>query len=212
MGVSPFEYPRLWPLWYVRTLIIFVILSPLLGRIVKASWGLLYIVILFLLSIMFEMYHLPQPIDFVFAKSFSIFGLFFFMSGMFLRLKPIRLPEWNVVALIGGCCVVLGNACLWLLFGKSFFSRTVCSVLLIWGFWKFIPERPIPKWLTNSAFAVFVMHPFFFYLWDCIVAKPVETIPMWLLKWVVGFGGSIIFAQTLRLSMPMVAKIAFGRR
>lgn len=211
-GISPFEYPRLCPLWYVRTLMIFVILSPLLEKVVKATCGLWYIVILFLLSIVFEVYHLPQPIDFVLAKSFSLFGLFFFVSGMYLRLKPIPLPEWSGFALLGGLCVVLGNACLWSWLGMSFFSRTLCSVLLIWGLWKFIPERPFPKWLTNSTFAVFLMHPFVFYLWDCISIRPVETIPMWLLKWVVGFGGSVVVAHALRRFWPAMAKIAFGRR
>ena len=142
-----------------------------------------------------------------------MFGLCFFLSGIFLRMKAVRLPpKGGVVALIIGCCIVVGIACLRRWYDVSCFPRTMCAMLLIFGLWQFIPTRTFPIWMTTSTFAVFVMHPFFLYLWDCISHVSVNTISIWFLKWLVVFGGSVITAQILRRYFPMVANFVFGRR
>lgn len=212
LGLSPFEYPRLWPMWYVRTLMVFVVISPILKRIIK-TMGTVGLLVLLALSSCFEIHQWTPQIDFAFSKGFSLFGLFFFFSGLFLRTNVIRLPtKWGVVALTVGCCVVLGIACLRRWYDVSWFPRTICSILLIFGLWQFIPTRPFPVWMTTSTFAVFVMHPFFLYLWDCILQVPISTIGLWFLKWLIVFGGPIIVAQILRHYFPITAKYVFGRR
>lgn len=40
IGVYPFNYPCLVSLWYIRSLLIFVVLSPLLVRLVKSGGGI----------------------------------------------------------------------------------------------------------------------------------------------------------------------------
>ena len=67
LGLSPFEYSRLWPMWYVRTLMVFVVMSPLLKRILKTI-GARGLFVLYLLSSCFEIYQLPTQFDFIFSN------------------------------------------------------------------------------------------------------------------------------------------------
>ena len=209
LGLLPFEYPRLWPLWYVRTLIVFVILSPVLKRMVNV----IGVIGLFVLATCLEIHFKATKIDFLLQKGLCLFGLFFFMFGMLLRHRAICLPKrGHIVALMTGCCIVVVSACLRRWYGVSFFPRTLCATLLIFELWRFMPTRAFPDWITNSSFPVFVLHPFFLYLWCCILPCHISTISMWVLKWLFCIGGSIIVAVTLRHNCPKMATFVFGGR
>lgn len=211
-GLNPFAWPRLVPLWYVRSLFFFVAISPLLYHFIKRV-GLVALFVLAVLSFAVGYYGLRSQdrVCLVLTKSVCVSGLFFFCCGVYGRLKRIRLPNrGQTIALVLGLCLAVANG--YCRMSGIKFIIPLWVPLLLFGLWRFVPEHPLPKWLTNATFAIYVLHAVIYKILGIAFHFRVETIPQWLVKWMGGVSGSMIVAMALRRCCPKLAGAAFGGR
>ena len=217
LGLSPFRLPGNFPLWYLRTLMLFVVLSPVFRILIEKfkSWFLL---VVFLSSLVVGAYRILAPssrFGLFFTECFNIQGLFYFCCGIYGRKQNVRLPSrGHCLALVVGFCVIavstLGRAC----FGENFLSvaRILFVPLFLFGLWRFVPERPFPKWLAGTTFAVYVMHALVFLAIRSLRLLPVETLVQWFTKWAVGFFSCLTIALGMGKCLPKMANVLFGGR
>ena len=211
-GLNPFAWPQLVPLWYVRTLLIFVAISPLLLYFIKKSkW--LWLIILWLLSMSVGIYGW-QSQDLVYlmlTKCFNVSGLFYFCCGIYGRMNNISLPKrGHALALAYGFSCAAANGYCRISGIKCLFPLWVPA--LLFGLWKFVPERPLPKWLIGSSFAIYVLHTVVYRFLGILFNFTVDNIPAWIAKWAIGVCASLCVAIAWRKLCPKSAKIVFGGR
>ena len=87
---------------------------------------------------------------------------------------------------------------------------------LLYAIWHFMPAWKIPLWLTSCSFAVYVLHELFFTHISLAFQKlnlAEENSPLQaIVKFVVGFLGSIALTLLIRRFLPRTARTLFGGR
>ena len=211
-GLNPFAWPQLVPLWYMRALLMFVAISPLLFYFLKKSryWGLL---ILWCVSLTVGIYgwYVQDRLYLMLTKCFNVSGLFYFCCGIYGRLNNVSLPkQGHAFALAYGVSCAVANGYCRMSGIKFVFPLWV--PMLLFGLWKFVPLRPLPKWLIGASFAIFMLHTVVYRCLDIAFNFTVENIPEWIVKWLIGVVGSLLVAVTLRKLWPKLASLVFGGR
>ncbi len=108
MGLNPTTSPALAPLWFVRALLLFILLSPLLLRFITKGKqiALCFLVTLFLIYALVPTGLSSACFANFWRKWISLEGLFYFSLGLYLRLWAPNLQfKWQHIALaliIGG--------------------------------------------------------------------------------------------------------------
>lgn len=214
-GVSLGELPGLTPLWYLRGLFILVLLSPLLHSFLR--FGRMGLVVLFMV------YGLvcPGPAGEGLLHDLTLYGIlpaagiFYFTLGMALRERVIA---WSVprealpyIAIAGGLLVFLQpSACCERLWYFQYFGWLSIPFLLL-GLWMVIPSNRWPTWLTGSAFAVYILHRFFFQIAKTIVGGN-DTVLRYAFIAVFMFSVALAVSVVLHKFLPRVSKVLFGGR
>ena len=205
--------PACGPLWYVRMLMVLVVVSPVIACVVRKSraWALLCAV-LAALNYFFEPFGIKDEV-------FGSRGLFFFVSGICLRLHG--LPDvGRVAAALSGvvCC-----ACAWTLHAVELphvarcaivYALPISGVVALWGL---VPGRKWPAWLTSCSFAVYCFH--MLVIFGCKAASKAAHCYDLLLT-PVGFFACILlpvaaccaFYNFVSRRMPSMASLLFGGR
>ena len=211
-GLNPLAWPYFIPLWFVRALMMFTAISPLLFYLIKKS-GWIGLLGFLLLAIAVGTYgrFLHIKIHLVLTKCFNVSGLFYFCCGIYGRLTKVRLPgKGHVIALAYGLvCAAASGYCR--MSGIKFFAQLWIPALLF-GLWRFVPERPLPKCLAGSAFAIYILHFIVFRCLGLMFNATVETVLQWILKWAAGVVVSMSVALAFRKASPKFADFAFGGR
>ena len=212
LGLNPFAWPYLVPLWYVRALLMFVAISPLLMLFVKKTrW--VSIIVLWLLSLTVGIYgwYSQDRLYLLLTKCFNVSGLFYFCCGIYGRMNKVSLSKrGHTLALAYGLFCAAAN-------GYCRMSGIHCVFpfwvpALLFGLWQFIPNYPLPKWLAGSSFAIFVIHMVVYRFLGIVFKFTVEDVSQWIIKWAIGVGGSLFIALALRKCFPKFASLAFGGR
>lgn len=169
--------PFLTPLWYVRALLVLVLLAPVFAFVTrKSSWGWIATVSLF------AVYFIVSPhknglrsstAQHFFYYGLSLFGAAYFCLGATLRRTGIPSPSRRV-ALVGGVLafflgvglVALRTFCISRKMGDHYNMLSVAIPFLVSGMWLAIPSAKWPKWLTSMSFPIYVMHFFVVYAMD----------------------------------------------
>jgi len=220
-AVYPFSQPYLGVLWFVRTLFVLVLISPLLLKIAHPIT-----VGCFLLAngLIHPDYGVScTPIIFTLQEGYlSCFGIAFFMAGMLLRMNSVNL---DITRKVGLPCLALGVL---LLIVRGFPYEDLMARRLTWlyipflltGVWWLCPAIKLPSWLSGTSFPVYVFHMFAMSIIGFISGKAG-------IKWLTGrecttvgyiffgmlsFALCVVFAAFMRKVAPRVAKIAFGGR
>lgn len=227
LGVDLFQSPLLWPLWYLRCLFFFVLISPLFKFMVeKFSWG--WLLVMFALWLIHN--HISnEDVRNFFYKSCSFFGAFFFSCGIYIRrlsyslsCNPVDnklLNFWKsrvfaiaslvlgLVLLILKCVLSFGAYPMQTFVGKMFIP------FMMYGIWYFIPAVQIPSWLTRCSFPLYLLHVIFIVLCGVLV-RPFSftVVQKALIALSIGVLGSILTAVLLRRFTPKFASVAFGGR
>lgn len=154
------------PLWYVRDLMLIMLLYPIYGWIFLKKNNLLMILFLLLLSIYWN------PIDMTIISSE---GIFFFMLGGFLyQYQSILNKKISIIILIPFTII-------WIILSITYsewISNQIIHKLLyfvglfsFWGLTKYIPKKNSLLKLTQYSFLIYVMHIYIMKILKNIIAK-----------------------------------------
>ena len=226
-GLHPGYLPALSPLWYIRSLFLMILVSPVVVRIVKARpmaenpivWGTAYVACAIMGAWISDTFGKGGIIDNCYNYYISAKGLFFFAAGISLRLEKKREPH-------------LGNGTLWFAAGSCVvFTEWTClrngwtmtSSVLSWMhvplfllcFWKLGPTRPIPKVLSELSFPIYLFHMFpieFFRRATGFAGAPVRGYWHGLPLAIAALSVSIGACAAIRRLLPRAAHVLFGGR
>ena len=214
-GLDMAAPPLLVPLWYVRCLLMFVLISPFIAWVVSRL-GIFWLLLVFAASLL--VYRVPNhSIRFFLDMGFSLSGLAYFSLGIYLRGKNMDTSR---------CCAALfALVGIFLLIAKAVlhFCGWRCSVVfgqlaipfLLYASWHFIPVNTFPRWLTDCSFPIFLMHMLFQPYVELAVKRTLlHDIPFVepSLKFIFSCVGSIAVASLLRKYWPATSRILFGGR
>lgn len=222
-GLDVFNHPQLPTLWYVRSLLILILLSPLLlvclRKFPKTVLCLTFIKWIFYWGEEYGTW-------FYFIDRFLACGfLFFFMLGMALRLNLITGPSQKYKGYGAGFIALI----LWIViygsqtFGKKIGVNLSFDVILIlkqfesafWLYfvWTIMPVKKWPEWLTKMSFAIYLIHWFVVIgVWCPYAGRPPVTVMEYVSSVMFGVIGSILVVCVLRKFMPKLSVILFGGR
>ena len=226
-GIPPFaSVPYLPVLWFVRTLFIFVLCAPLLTYPLRYSktLGCTWLLLLFVAQGFLPSHSASGLENALLDSWFSLKGLFYFSLGLFLRTQgsTLSVPKW-----IGTIAPILGLAAFLLHFwaidngmGSIWFANTkwIAIPAALIALWTFVPSKPWPRWLTNSAFPIYLMHwtvtsyfdIFFKHLpmRDAIMG----VIPTYWVLTAFTVGICLLATLLIRKLVPRIAACLFGGR
>lgn len=224
-GLAPLDYPLLVPLWYVRCLLLFLCITPLLNRILSRTrtLGVICLATFFCLSVTPSTHiSTPDTALFFWQGFFSLSGLFYFSLGLFLRHWPIRLAlsrvTIGVLLVIAFSCYTLNMWGTWANAWWATYSRFVAIPIALLTVWSLIPSSPWPRWLTRLSFPLFLAHfPMIFFYHSFQARLPSFSNPLpptfnYLTQWIVATGVSILLALALKKWCPRISAVLFGGR
>lgn len=196
MALDPFHQPALGVLWYLRCLLVFMLISPTL------VWAIRKVGVAFPILCAVVLFAFPRQLlgDGFWKFGFSVSGLFYFVVGLYLRMRAL---EMVITPLWGGIFFVLG-LCLYF-----FVDQMLSLSVLIVGVWGLMPARRLPDVLTANAFPIYLMHMFVLLLfgtrkltspWACILIGGAGILLTL---------GSVIVVRRI---FPCFARVAFGGR
>ena len=219
LGFNLDKLPYLLPLWYVRCLFFFVLLSPLFKTAVR-RFRLGWLIFAFIVTTVFSA--LPDdPENRPFWSGFLRFGIS--LSGIFYFSVGIYLQRFNVAVqstTLALACTVYGVGILLLrtcvrLRGMEL-PVGVDSLLLpalMYAVWHIMPSRPFPLWLTSCSFPIFLLHMIFLIVvWRVFYHCPVGRQFGALISCFAAIVASIVTANLLRKRHPRLADFLFAGR
>lgn len=223
-GLRPLSMGADYPLWYVRALCFFVLLSPLLFPLVR-KFGKLFLLVLFVLYVCVSPGHVDTNDFWLESKwrdfwmfGFSLEGLFYFSVGIFLSIRKVELSRSAYGWLMMG-----GELGLMRMFLKInglcdyglLIPMTIPLVLI--GVWGVVPNCKWDNRLVGASFAVYVLHVIIIYILK--ILNPFRLIPASdelgvniLVEWGLVVTLSLLITLFLRRMMPKISIIAFGGR
>jgi len=197
--------PILFPLWYVKALFVLVVFSIVLWPLVSRL-GLVVPMAFYAGHVTVSYFGATLP------SVISLSGFAYFTLGMFLSrgFKVVIPRHASVAVVVVGLLAMCGLRWLWP--EKDILLWWIPMILF--GVWGIVPDRPWPKWLTSTAFPIYILHMFVLlvlqYAWHLTAFMPNGLL--FLFRWCVAVGVSIFVARMLNRFLPSVAKILFGGR
>lgn len=202
-------------LWYVRSLFILVLLSPVLSWMVRKA-GVIWLIFCFILTIA----HRSNPcLDCAWWRildlGFSLTGLLYFSCGVYLQNATLRpIGKW----LSRGLCAA---AVLLILLGgiqKSSICKcgidltTVAIPFVLYGLWTLVPTSPLWR-LAGMSFPLYLLHlPALYYLRLFVMWLKVDGLLASGILYCGAVGLSLCVAYVLKWKFPRMAEIVFGGR
>jgi len=200
------------PLWYLRTLFLFVVASPIVAYCIKRC-PVVWLVGLLTLACV------TSSADGVLARclanSFDITCFFYFAFGMFLRIRSVDFASRRlaIVSLFIGLAGIFGRIVLSYHIMATPPVGFLVIACLMYATWYFMPATTLPHFLAGIAFPVYLMHPIFICGWNILAAniglRQTAEIPF---AWPVAFVLSVLAANIVRKYMPRAFCVLFGGR
>ena len=220
LGFYPLKEPPLTVTWYIRSLLLLVLASPVIVWVLKrfpwvlvlGAWGL---------SILAS----PDPcFEPSIHRLLSPEGLTYFSLGIFLRLHPIhvegrRFWAWSVIVALVLLALHVGTSYTGNHLAKPLVKLAIPFVM--YAVWGLIPAKPWAKVLTSLAFPCYLIHIFVLYALHFIfVALKMGFGLSQNVMSEVGLWSSLVFTVPITLSLgytlhryfPKVAGVLFGGR
>lgn len=218
LGLHPLGCPTLTPLWYVRALCCLVLLSPLIVSCLKRFPMLT-------LAVLWGLYGLVCPYSpmpgwgklnqFARIGPAPVLGLFYFSLGMAIRLRVLkfagaRCPTAILVS-VGLGLVTARVVCVRFGFELAGAYCGFASIpFLLYGLWRIIPTRPLPRILATASFPIYVVHKFFYPIVECWWDK--NTIGGYIMTFVSVLILSLTVTCLIRRMSSRFAAVVFGGR
>lgn len=223
MGFDLFSHPQLPTLWYVRSLIIFVFLSPIfMWALNKHLW---LVMSLALVKLFLYRGECSGTCYYLIDRMFSFGFIFYFLLGMALRKSLIKIQRKNYTLLVGLSAITIwciihftyasgetiqSPRILRFIFGRL---HTLDTMLWMYFIWIIMPSKKLPQLFANTSFGIYLVHWFILDgLWQPYILGRCHTIMDLILSFCVGVGGSLVFVITLKTLFPKTAALLFGGR
>ena len=216
--------PACGPMWYVRNLFFLFVLAPFFVSALRVSKKIAWIIVFVCLLAWGFLPLLLRSIGvdelyIVFDQWFSICGLTFFMVGIALRIYGIP----HVSRAMSVLALLLGFICSWLIAMSVCCQpwhrilRVVCPIMLVLGCYGLVPSLRWHRILRQNCFAIYAFHMLVIYAMEAALAHIgneafTYTFPGAVLFVVVPISFCILFAELLRLKLPLLTKIILGGR
>ena len=208
IGLYPFGVPVYGLLWFLRSLMLFFLISPLLVASVR-KFGWLFVCFLFFLYLFIDAFY-PLRSG-VFGRFcyfvFSVRGLAYFTLGIQLRRSP---QAWRsaAFALIPG--IVLMTVGMFTSYVASL--RHILAVgLVLWGVFSILPDIRLSAFWRSASFPIFLVHTFFVESFSAIIGQRVNCVVHAFIVFVVSMLASICAVRVIR-KFPRTSAILFGCR
>lgn len=216
-GLDLCSRPRAEPLWFLRSLFVYVLLSPVLVAALR-RFPKIFLVGSFALTVYCRMGALPSEFSSFLWRFVDLFGLFYFAVGIALRLyAPAELkPSVRFASICGvigfGLLViqVVSKLCGFRLPTNLVPFMTPFVAVAVWAI---IPAIELPEKVRNVGFPIYLIHFFFLEGWWSVETK-VFGAPVWthILVWPTVLVVSAGCANLMRRFAPKAAGILFGGR
>lgn len=223
LGLDPFSYPYLIPLWFVRCLFLFVCISPILAWIVKKGkrTSFILLICLFPLGMIRDLLQ-PQEGDFfwITVGTFSFLNLFYFALGFFFSLYPCADlgPKSRAYAIgcLGCLFLVLQGLSDIFNWGSGFYFNYLSIPCILFALWRLISPKPWDKRVTQASFPIFLLHMFFLSFIGLLLKnlfRVEETSLLISIGSCAGaFAASILFSYLMRRYFPKLSTVLLGGR
>lgn len=218
VGIPFFHGPAIGPLWYVRCLLLFVLVSPLFVFTIRRSRmfaGLTFlgtVVVYFVWEAIKMTPCFSERMREFAYYGFSLWGVMFFVAGLCVRIwwRGEFSRRVGVVSLTLGLFGCIFVSCLgWHMPSRSYLLP---CFMVIWGCLMLVPAYRMPKWLAENNFALYACHVPFFYFLSCGLKVVKVELPMTILSilyWIVAVIVILSLAVWLRRKFPRFAKLIF---
>ena len=214
-GLDPFNHPGLTPFWYIRALLILVLLTPVvLGLLRMLGRGYFYVLFPVYLLVLGTFDH-ANVWRRVFYGPLSLTGFFYYGLGMFARMRGLTLKSFSRLKIP---CLILGVAAIICgTMAKYFGAFAVQDIAWILGIpplmficWEMVGRLKMPVWLMKCSFGVFAMHMF--------VLQVLHRMPLpgnfvgYLGRGLITCVCSVALTVALKKSLPRVMNFLCGGR
>lgn len=224
-GFHPFYAPGIVPLWFLRSLMMLVLCSPLVKFIVNRL-GRAWLLFLFVAETLVAYLNCVGTLTetpgwgnfwfyFLSPKAFLFFSVGSFIgSGRASERMRRSLTSWRVLGVMSALVVLPACLCS---FGPAVAAPlnqlAICVVMAI--LWKLAPTRRWPAALVSLSFPIYLAHAVAFEIWwpvrNCLGLKQFPwTNSLALLA--VGVGASVASCLLVHRFVPRLSSALFGGR
>ena len=210
--------PPLGPTWYMRSLFLFVVLSPVFVAMLRGNAKLTFAVSFLLYAAFYRSDAVPFGTWRAVPNTpLALEGLAYFLVGIKLAMdgRP-RIPSrWLVVAAVAASvaftviriyCKACGHVSLYN------HARFLVVPGFLWLLWKAVPSCAWPKWMTSSAFAIYLIHPFSVFLFKRLAGTGIEGLAPYLACAVLSVLSPVAVRSLLQALSRRTASVVFGGR
>lgn len=216
LGLNPFMSPELGVTWYVRSLLLLVLISPVIVKTLRNYGGGVIVASYVLYVVGYALSTWGSPLSMALVRRcFSFQGLAFFTIGMYLRMHPLDIAVkkfWLAASFVAGVMLMFVKArC----FGNMVLFQgltTLIIPLILLPAWALIPDRPWPKFLVSTSFGVYLVHMFFVRVAQHFAAGWLQTLPGFVIAYSLIVVCSVFFVLAIKRLVPKFAAFIFGGR
>lgn len=209
-GLYPFnEMPTM---WFMRTLFLFVVFSPMIVR--SGRVGLILLFALYILRAILPSYN--REIWNLTGDLLSVRGAAYFAAGLYFRARPIRLPCRWTVNLVGVALLIARTCVLSAALGKLIEIAMIPFVMML--LFDVCGLIRLPSSLTALSFPVYVVHMMVAFVVTGVygvtgIARSDHTgAALGWLKFFLVFGLSIALSTAILRLAPRLGGFVLGGR
>lgn len=211
LGLDFSSPPALGPLWYIRTLMIFVLISPVLMRIVIRI-GRAFLVCLYLLTLLYAYNGFGLELG-ILEWTFPVYSLFYFSLGGFLQCRQslnmhVKAKYAIAIAVVLFCVMVIIDK-------RGYMGgdviRHIFMPIFLYGVWRRIPQVRWHRSIVTSAFAIYCIHPFVIKIWACSIG-PANSMMATICEFLTAVLVPMGVIAFLRQRFPIVTSLLLGGR
>ena len=212
IGLDLTRMPRVFPFWFIRALLLLVLISPLIKKALE-RFGKSFLIVLFVGSIAVTYIH-AGPLRTLLEYGISIHAAFYFTVGIYIA--RFKMSEESKV--VNACLCSLGVSLFVLRIVLSYIKPgyagllgAVSLPLILYLVWCCMLQTQLPVWLTSCAFPIYMMHLLFIHIYGPLVKR--VPLGSWhiLFCFASTFISCCVVAALIR-KMPKVAHVLYGNR
>lgn len=222
LGLHPCRPPRLYPFWFLRCLFLFVLVSPLVVKVVRSGRGVLLMGTIYALDLVYAVLlgtHVVGPdttrLGGLFWYGFHLDGFLYFVFGIYAALLPLAVPRARTVhlcGLVGALLVVLRLLGLHFDRWQFIYPNIVLAPPLLVYIWFSMPPLRLPAFLRGTMFPIYLMHYGVIEVYCHYRGWNYLRLPECVLIAALALALPILAAHILHRFFPRLAAFLFGGR